>query len=155
MYNVSIRPLELSDANVSWEWRNDSEIWKYTFSKPDKYITPLIERDWIKKVIAVKTSRRFAIIVDAVYVGNIQLTNIIEGEKVYYHIFIGDKNYWGKGVAKAATFQILSFAKDVLDLKCVFLEVKKENLSAIKLYKNIGFRILEESDKIIEMKILL
>ncbi len=139
MYNVLIRPLEISDAEISWKWRNNPKIWELTGSKPNQQITHEIEHDWIQKVIADHTTRRFAILVDDAYVGNIQLTNIIEYDTAEYHIFIGDTNYWGKGVAKFATYQILYYAKEVLGLKNVFLKVRKENSSAINVYTKNGF----------------
>ena len=146
MYNVLIRPLEISDAQISWKWRNNPKIWELTGAKPTKKITHNIEYDWIQKVIADKTTKRFAILVDNVYVGNIQLTDIIEHDIAQYHIFIGDTNYWGKGIAKLATYQILYYAKEVLGLKNIFLKVRKENDSAIKVYKKNGFLITFEDD---------
>jgi glycosyltransferase involved in cell wall biosynthesis/RimJ/RimL family protein N-acetyltransferase len=146
MYKVFIRPLKIDDAHISWKWRNDPKIWELTGSKPNKKITHEIEHDWIQKVLADKTTKRFAILVDDVYVGNIQLTDIIEYNTAQYHVFIGDTNYWGKGVAKLATCQILYYAKEVLGLKNVFLKVRNENVSAINVYTKNGFTRVSEDD---------
>lgn len=151
MYKVLIRPLIISDAQISFKWRNDPKIWELTGSKPKQEITLEIEHDWIKKAIADKTTKRFAILVDDVYVGNIQLTDIIEYDTAQYHVFIGDRNYWGKGVAKLATHQILYYAKVVLGLKNIFLNVRNENFSAIKVYKKNGFKIVIEKEDWIKM----
>jgi RimJ/RimL family protein N-acetyltransferase/glycosyltransferase involved in cell wall biosynthesis len=151
MYKVLIRPLKISDAKISWKWRNDPKIWELTGSKPKHKITHEIEHDWIQKAIADQTTRRFAILVDDVYVGNIQLTDIIEYDTAQYHVFIGDRNYWGKGVAKLATYQILYYAKVVLELKNIFLNVRKENLSAIKVYEKNGFKTVNEKEGWIKM----
>ena len=78
MNSVLIRPLATTDAIFSWEWRNDPEIWRFTGKRPDQYITPQIEKEWIEKVLSETNSKRFAIIVNDIYVGNIQLTNIAE-----------------------------------------------------------------------------
>jgi RimJ/RimL family protein N-acetyltransferase/glycosyltransferase involved in cell wall biosynthesis len=151
MYKVLIRPLRISDAQISFKWRNDPKIWELTGSKPKHEITHEIELDWIQKAIADKTTKRFAILVDNVYVGNIQLTDIIEYDTAQYHVFIGDRNYWGKGVAKLATNQILYYAKVVLGLKNIFLKVRKENFSAIKVYKKNGFKTVNEKEDWIKM----
>jgi len=145
MYNVLIRPLIIEDANISWRWRNDKEIWKHTGNRPDIEITQEIESKWIANVIKQITSRRFAIIVDGIYVGNIQLTDLTDNAG-QYHIFIGEKEYWGKGVAKSATYQILYFAKEVLKLKQVFLFVKKTNIAAQKVYEKSGFLNVSSSE---------
>jgi len=138
MYKVYIRPLCFEDAQISYKWRNDPEVWKFTGSQPDREITHNIELDWIKKVIADDSGRRFAIIADDQYVGNIQLTNI-KDRKAEYHIFIGDKIWWGKGISYLATYQILHFAKEELHLEEVFLSVREENIAAVKSYRNSSF----------------
>jgi len=60
MYKILIRPLEKRDALISWEWRNDSEIWEFTGNRPDITITPKIEINWIEKVLSELNSKRFA-----------------------------------------------------------------------------------------------
>lgn len=154
MYKVLIRPLEEADANISWKWRNDPDVWHYTGSSPTLNITKEIEIDWIKIVLSDSTSRRFAITVDDLYVGNIQLTNItnIDAE---YHIFIGDKNFWGKGISSIVTYQILHYAKEVLKLNKVYLSVHKDNLTAIKSYLNSGFSTIYEDVERFKMQIKL
>lgn len=145
MYKVLIRPLEQHDYIVSWRWRNDEEIWEHTGKRPNMPITAETEKEWIQKVLKQKNSRRFAITVEDKYVGNIQLTNITS-ETAEFHIFIGDKDYWGKSVGFSATQQIIRFAKNTLKLKQIYLYVKNNNKRAIKLYQKCGF--VQVSDEI-------
>lgn len=136
---VSIRPLIELDAYTSYKWRNDSEVFKYTGNIYIEEITLESELAWIQRVIKNKNEYRCAILVDDVYVGNIYLTNIIAGNSAEYHIFIGDKSYWGKGIAKKASLEILKYAFDVLKLKYVCLSVRHNNEIALKLYESLGF----------------
>lgn len=155
MSDVTIRPLKEDDALVSFEWRNDPDIWRYTGSKPDREITPEIEKQWIIKAINEPKSKRFAIITDDVYVGNVYLTNI-KDKTAEYHIFIGDKNYWGKGIAGKATDLIIKFGKDELGLKAIYLSVHKDNVAAVHLYEKFGFRKTEdELNNFIKMRLEL
>ena len=137
--NVRIRPLKEQDAYTSVKWRNDPEVFKFTGNIYNHKITIDNELEWIRKVTANPTDYRCAILVDEVYVGNIYLTDIKEGT-AHYHIFIGNKNYWGKGVAKKASLLILDYAVKVLKLKEIFLRVRKENTSAYNLYLRLGFK---------------
>ena len=139
MNKVLIRPLRFEDAFISWKWRNDPKVWEHTGSKPNILVTEEIEKQWILEKLEERNSVRFAIEVDDVYVGNIQLTNIIEKKTAEYHIFIGDKSYWGKGVATLATAQIIRFAKTVKNLQSLYLSVKPENNAAIRVYEKSGF----------------
>jgi RimJ/RimL family protein N-acetyltransferase len=152
MYNVYIRPLQIEDAAISYLWRNDEEIWKYTGSRPDLEITYDIERDWIVKAISEKISKRFAIIVDGVYVGNIQLTNLTK-QDAQYHIFIGDKDYWGKGIAFLGTQQLIEYAKNELKLNSIYLFVSPNHEKAIKLYERSGFvQVSKEIKMVLNLK---
>ena len=150
MYNVYIRPLEQEDSKTSWLWRNDTQVWKFTGNRPDKEITYEIEKEWINTVLKDSSSKRFSIIVDDVYVGNIQLTNLTD-ESAQYHIFIGNKEYWGKGIGQLATFQILNYAKEILNLTEVYLYVNSDNLSAITVYEKNGFKRQNQIDTELKM----
>ncbi|MEO5949566.1 MAG: GNAT family N-acetyltransferase [Candidatus Saccharimonas sp.] len=149
---IYARPLEEDDARTSYVWRNDPEIWRYTGSSPDRTITLEDELAWVRNVIADNTSRRFAIIADNAYVGNIYLTNIHDG-KAEYQIFIGDKDHMGKGVAKEVSKQIIDFAQNKLHLQSVSLEVRPENIRAVQLYLSLGFKIVQENADFLTMSI--
>jgi len=144
---VSIRPLKIEDAYTSYKWRNDPEVFKYTGTVYSEEITLEAELNWINNVITKKNDYRCAIIVDNNYVGNIYITDMNDGEGEY-HIFIGNKDYWGKGIAYQASKLIIQHGFEHLKLKSIFLNVKKENFVAIKLYKNLGFTIESENNSI-------
>ena len=137
---IFLRDLEIKDALTSRHWRNDPEIWKYTASRPNCYITEEIETEWIKGVLADKTRKTLAICLkeDSRYVGNVQVTNIKDDEAVF-HLFIGDKTVWGKGIGSAATLKMVEFAKNNLKLKKLTLWVNLENIAAKKAYLKAGF----------------
>lgn len=143
---VSIRPLQESDALVSYKWRNDPEVFKYTGNVYNNIITLETELAWIRRVIQNENEYRCAILVDDEYVGNIYLTDITRTTAAY-HIFIGNKDFWGKGVARTASELILEYAFDVLKLEYVYLRVKRENDKALLLYKSLGF-FIENSDDV-------
>lgn len=150
--NVTIRPLVIEDAYTSVKWRNDPEVFKYTGNTYNHKITIESELDWIKRVISTKNEFRCAIIADDRYVGNIYLTDITDVNAIY-HIFIGDKTYWGKGIAFIASQLILKYAFENLQLQSVNLKVNKNNVKALQLYKKIGFHIIDDSDIFYKMTI--
>lgn len=149
---VAIRPLREEDAYTSVKWRNDSEVFKFTGNTYKNEIKIENELEWIHKVVANPNDYRCAILADGVYVGNIYLTDI-DGKAANYHIFIGNKEYWGKGVAKKASLLILDYAFNTLKLETVKLKVRKENTSAFMLYKKLGFEVENEENVWISMEI--
>ena len=54
-------------------------------------------------------------------------------------ILIGNKNYWGRGIATEATTLISEYAFDRLKLKEINLGVISENMPAIRVYEKCGF----------------
>ena len=150
---VTIRPLQEQDAYTSVKWRNDPEVFKYTGNTYSNEITIDSELSWIRNVIANNeegTEYRCAIEADGVYVGNIYLTHLTTGIG-HYHIFIGNKDFWGKGVAKKASLLILSDGINKLGLQGIELSVRPENTSALNLYVKLGFVETGRTEKYIKM----
>jgi RimJ/RimL family protein N-acetyltransferase len=145
MYNISIRLLKVEDANISYRWRNDPEVWKYTKNRPDRVITKEIEREWLEKTLKDNTKKRFAIIVDDKYIGNTQLTNITL-TSAEYHIFIGEKDMWNKGIAKEVCKLMIKYAKEELMLHKIYFYVNPNNIASIKAHEKLGF--IKETEEI-------
>ena len=149
---VKIRPLREDDAKTSYKWRNDTEVFKYTGANYDHEITLEDESNWIRRVSKNENEYRCAIIANEEYVGNIYLTDIENGHATY-HIFIGNKDFWGKGIAKEASRLIINYGFNVLNLETIELEVRKQNKRAFELYKSLGFQIREYNNDWIKMTI--
>ena len=79
------------------------------------------------------------------YVGNIYLTDI-NGKSAEYHIFIGEKDYWGKGIAEEASHQILKYGFKERGLKYIYMHVRKDMVKAVQLYKKLGSVPIENED---------
>lgn len=135
---IKLRPLVESDALTSYKWRNNPKVWEFTGNRPNREITPEIETEWIKNVLNRKNERRYAILADEKYIGNAYLTDMTETD-AEFHIFIGDTEYWGKGVATATLKQIAGIAKNELKLKRIVVEARKDNISVINVNKKCGF----------------
>jgi RimJ/RimL family protein N-acetyltransferase len=153
--SIFLRPLALEDAMISYKWRNNPEIWKYTPFNPSEPITLKVEKDWLRGVLKRTDQKRFAICLtnSKRYIGNVQLLDISE-EQAEFHLFIGDSSCWGKGIGEKATSLILDYAFSTLNLKKVILEVNKEHNTAIKLYSKQGFVGIPGSDKYLKMEVI-
>lgn len=151
--NVMIRPLQESDAYTSVKWRNDPEVFKYTGNTYSREITIDNELEWIRKVICNPNEYRCAILADGIYVGNIYLTDISD-EEAEYHIFIGERSFWGKGIARLASEKIIEYGFNELHLKCLKLRVRVANKRAYSLYQALGFIEVDSDETWISMKLL-
>lgn len=146
MGNVYLRPLSVNDAAVSYKWRNDPLIWKYTGSRPSCVVTEEMERAWAEKVGADKSRANFAICLkgDNKYIGNIYLIRI-DGVRGELGIFIGDRSEHGKGYGHQAIERLKSIAQDDLGLREIFIAVRRENVPAINTYVRSGAREVESN----------
>ncbi|WP_316811951.1 GNAT family protein [Pedobacter heparinus] len=151
---IYLRPLELADAHISYRWRNDPEIWEYTGFKPDRYISPEMEIEWLSRKLKKRDEKRFAIcLLDSnQYIGNVQLLEIQDG-KAWFHIFIGEKELWGLGISQKATTIVTYYAFAELGLKSVQLSVNPLNVAAYKIYEKNGFTYtgVDEKNGFLEM----
>ena len=65
-----------------------------------------------------------------------------ERERMRHHGELGvsvKKAFWGKGVGSALIKEIISFAKDTAKTEIISLNVRSDNLRAIRLYEKYGF----------------
>lgn len=126
--NVYIRPLQVEDALTSYQWRNDPKIWRFTGSRPDKYITPDMETAWLTAALLRDNEKRFAICLceDHKYIGNVFFTDIQDGE-AQLHMFIGEIQFWGKNRAFESSWLALEQGFNRLQFDLVYLEMHKNN----------------------------
>lgn len=139
-YSVYIRPLAIPDAQTSYKWRNNPRIWRFTGSRPDKYITPEIETEWLSTVLKRDNERRFAICLldNDLYIGNIFFTTI-ENKEAEMHVFIGEMEYWGKNRAYEAICLIFDYGFTELGIDNIYVRINPQNSAALALGKLAGF----------------
>lgn len=138
---IYLRPLRVGDAEVSYKWRNIPEVWRYTDFVPDREITCQDERSWLEKVLERIDQKRFAICLESTgeYIGNIQLVNIKDGE-AEMHMVIGVKECWGKGIARQAVDQMISYSFEELALEKLCIAVHLDNAASLAMVKKQGFK---------------
>lgn len=146
--NVTIRPLQESDAYTSWRWRNDPEVFRNRGNRYGSYVTLQNELDWIHTVLSRQNEYRFAIIADGCYIGNTYLTDVEAGEGTI-GIFIGNKNCWNKQVGFKAYMLLLDYAFTNLQLQSVRSTVRNENHASNRLHKKTGFKPIGQDDEFI------
>ncbi|ADY51395.1 GCN5-related N-acetyltransferase [Pseudopedobacter saltans DSM 12145] len=137
---IYLRPLVPEDAKISYQWRNDPRIWEFTEFKPTSIITEEIETKWLEAKLKKANDQRFAICLSDTnqYIGNIQIIDI-ESNKGEFHLFIGEKQFWRKGIGMNAAKLILQYGFFDMKLEMIFLFVHKNNTAALSIYDKLGF----------------
>lgn len=135
--NVSLRKFCEEDIDNKIRWINDplNNIYLH-------YDIPLEKDKTLQWFRNKNNETRFDFVIeyDGTPVGLIGLLAIDKiNSKAEYYICLGEHEYKGKGIAKAATRLILDFGFDELNLNKIYLNVDAENEAACFLYEKAGF----------------
>jgi diamine N-acetyltransferase len=145
MFSVYIRPLELKDSQVSFQWRNNPRIWRYTGANPERYISQQIEEDWLREILKRVNERRFAICLssDHKYIGNIFFTDM-QNDEAQLHLFIGEMDFWCRRKAYETICLMLDYGFTELNLRMIYAQINPKNATANVLGGMVGFRKISE-----------
>ena len=139
---IILRSISLSDCNDKYVgWLNDKDVNSFLESRLSKQTINSV-KDFVKNVIESDHSYMFAIIHKESndYIGNIKIGPI---ESNYRNSFIGyligEKKYWGNGLATEAVFLATKFCFDFLKLHKVRAGVIAQNIGSIKLLEKLNF----------------
>ncbi len=134
--NTKIRKIRRTDLPYFLKWWNDKILIKLTSGIHEKSEDVLW--GYYFAMLNAKNDRHYVILCGSKTIGNISL--IRKNKNIFeIQIIIGEKKYWGTGIGQTAIKRLLKIAFEKLDYKKASIEVRPENLRAIKLYKKCGF----------------
>lgn len=139
---IYLREVRISDVNENYyRWLNDSEVNRYLETR---YIPRSIQniREFVEKMDGNPDEIFLAICLkeNDLHIGNIKL-----GPINWIHRFadisllIGEKAYWGKGIATEAIMAVTRFAFDVLNLNKLQAGCYSKNIGSAKAFIKTGF----------------
>lgn len=137
MAKVYLRKVRAYDKKYFKKWWRDLELIKLTSG----VLEPLSDQEFNKSFLALlkaKNEFHFLITVDGNVIGHISLSKK-NNEWYETQIIIGEKNYWSQGYGTRA---IRNLMKRIIkfDITKVYLEVRPDNLRAIRAYEKAGFQ---------------
>jgi len=139
--NIILRKLSNKDVSIEYlNWMNDYETVKYTESRhTDHTIESLVnfvslvnnENNYCFAIIDMKSGK---------HIGNIKIGNI---HPIYKFadvgLIIGDKKFWGKGIATEAIQLCVEFAFNQLRLHRLYAGIYDVNIGSLKAFEKAGF----------------
>lgn len=141
--NFYLRNISLDDCNENYlSWMNDSDINKYLESR---FTTHTINslKDFVTSMNNSDNNILFAIVdkESDKHIGNIKLGNIHPIHKYAdIGLVIGDKSYWGHGIATKAISLVSDYAFDILNLRKIIAGIYENNIGSIKAFEKCGFK---------------
>lgn len=145
--DVKFEKFDEKYLELSWTWLNDPEN-KFLTNTLD--FTKEQQQQWFNSLPGMKGYLIWGIKVDSVAVGACGLKNITDIDCEYWG-YIGEKQYWGKGLGKEMLFLLEEEARKS-GKSSIWLKVIKENIRAISLYKKFAYKIESETDALFVMR---
>ena len=139
---IYLREVIESDVDGNYlRWMNDIEVTQYLECRFFP-ATPEDLRIYVRTIRANRNSLFLAMIVKETgeHVGNIKL-----GPIDWHHasgdigLIIGEKAYWGKGIAKEAIKLVVNHAFHTLQLHKVTASCYATNVASIRAFERLGF----------------
>lgn len=137
MPKISLRRIKAADKKYFAKWWRDKGILKLT-SGDLRYLSDEKVEKYFQGMYKSKTDFHYMIDLDKKTIGNISLEKQ-RGKWGLTQIVIGEKDFWGKGYGTQAIRLMIKKAEHLRVTK-IYLEVRPNNLRAIRAYEKCGFQ---------------
>ncbi|MFH1772646.1 MAG: GNAT family protein [Candidatus Omnitrophota bacterium] len=138
---IYLRGLGREDLPDVVKWINNPEVTHYLFMGDKPSNLESLTESW-EKELRSPNDISFAIV-------DMKKDELIGWTGIYtinwisrsaeYRVFIGNKNYWSKGIGTEAARLLIEYAFNKLNLNRVWLGVNAEHKGALKSYGKAGF----------------
>ena len=132
---------------LSWKWLNDPEI-KVLTNTPDFSLEQQLK--WFNSLALKQNYFIKGIEFLNTGIGVCGLKNITQSDAEYWG-YIGDKQYWRKGIGSLILYEMEKQAKD-FGVMSVWLNVLINNKNAIQLYRKNGYFVESINERIQKMR---
>ncbi len=136
--------------DYSWKWLNDKEIKKLT-NTPDFSLEE--QNKWFSNLKFKNDYLIWGVAYNGNPIGVCGLKNITTEDCEYWG-YLGEKEYWGKGLGSIILSNMLDKAHQ-MGKKNVWLKVNQSNHRAVNLYSKNGFLTEGESENELIMRVYL
>lgn len=139
--SVKLRALEPSEAGTVWRWQSDPEVMRWM---RDGYAESSAA---VRKRLEERPGNRYGdvlygieVLTHAVLIGLVRLRDAEpETGCAELDLYIGEKDYWGRGYATDAVHTMCRYGFEKMRLHKISLTVVTENHAAHHIYRKVGF----------------
>ena len=137
---VLLRAVEKKDLKRLRDWRNDPDVKKFT--REYRELSMQNQMQWLESLAKDKNTMMFAVETKKrKLIGCTGLTYIDwKNSRAEVSIYIGDKNYKGKGYGTDTLKTLMRYGFEELNLHMLFGEIFEYNKANIRLFEKCGFK---------------
>jgi [ribosomal protein S5]-alanine N-acetyltransferase len=120
-------------------WFADPEVTRYL--PRDSPPSLREEQEWFDRIVASRTEVVWALFADGQHIGSIALSQIDwRDRRALTGILIGEKSWWGRGVATEAMQLRTRYAFEELGLEKLITNVDEDNEASRRALERVGYR---------------
>lgn len=152
--NIRIRSMTDEDLSLMLKWLTDDRVLAFYGGRDTRYNYETLKSHYSE----VWDTVYYRVIIeykgDAIGYGQIYKLNDEMYEEYHYpqngetvfatDQFIGQPEYWSRGIGTKYMQTVLNFLKTAENADAVILDPHKSNARAIRAYKKVGFKIIDE-----------
>ena len=152
--DIRVRTLNENDFPLLLKWLSDERVLEFYEGRDKKYTLEEIKKhfseEWEDEVFRVIIEYKGTPIgygqIYKMYDELYDDYNYPRSNEVVYGMdqFIGEPDYWSKGIGTKYTKMIFNFLKKERNTDAVILDPHQDNSRAIRMYQKAGFRIIED-----------
>ena len=135
-----LKPVTVNDITLAFiNWLNDAEIMQHT---EQQFRTTTLEdaSDYVALMAESKTDLFYGLFFEGTHIGSIKLGKINPNHKTAdLSYIIGDKSFWGMGIASKMIKKMVSLAFERLELEKIVAGVYATNLASIRVLEKNRF----------------
>lgn len=146
-------PHNRKDIPLRVKWLNNKKANQYAIDNLEHKTTIKEQKRWFDNYEKNLDKKKFfTIFFNKTPIGFMGLSKIdYKKKQAKVFIFIGEDNYRHKGFGKGSMKHLINYAFKESGISFLDLEVNKRNISAINLYRKLGFVETEDNDNEIGM----
>lgn len=135
-----LKPLAVDDITSAYiDWLNDAEIMQHT-EQQFRTTTLKDASDYVALMAQSKTDLFYGLFYEGTHIGSTKLGKINPNHKTAdLSYIIGDKSFWGKGIASNMINHMVSLAFERLQLEKIVAGVYATNLASIRVLEKNRF----------------
>ena len=143
--NLKISILQLEQVTQKYvDWYSDFEVVKFSDNQHRKFSLEG-QLNYVASCLKSQSLDLYGIFDEDLHIGNIALSGIKSVHRVAEITYVvGERSYWGKGVATFAFQEIIKLAKDKYKLHKLIVGTSEQNISSQ--------RVLEKNNFVLEGK---
>ncbi|TYZ08350.1 GNAT family N-acetyltransferase [Hymenobacter lutimineralis] len=141
---IQLLPLRIDQAEIFHRWLQDPEVILYSLNVFQQMDSLAKVAQWLEATLADPRCLNLGVYLADTQelIGHAGITGISTVNQAgEYFILLGEKQYWGQGIATEVTRQVVAQGFAELGLNRIMLTVSEPNQGGVKAYQRAGFQL--------------